>query len=105
MRWIEPSTFTCASRIGLARGDRDARLRGLVADDVGPERLDDAAHGVAVAYVDLAQHRAGRNALALAGRQVVEDLDRMTARQQGVGDVTSDEPGSAGDERLHFSAS
>jgi len=42
---------------------------------------------------------AGRDTLALAGGEVVDDRDPVAAGEQGVCDVGADEAGAAGDDR------
>ena len=94
--------------VGVEAGvlDRDAHvgLGGQVEDRLRPHLVEHAPHGVAVADVDLAQVGAsGTRSRAPAG-QVVDHDDTVAAGEQRVGDVGSDEAGSAGDDRVHAGA-
>ena len=81
----------------LDRG-ADVGLGGEMQDDVRPqlgsERLDGG-----IADVELVELGAGGEVLARAGREVVDDVHLVPAREQRVDDVRADEARSACDER------
>ena len=70
-------------------------LRGEVEDDVGRAELEPVA--------DVALDEGGRRVevLALAGGEIVDGEHLVTALDETVDEVRSDEPGSTGDDRPH----
>ena len=80
-------------------------LRGQVEHHLGPDALEQVAHRVGVADVELRQLGPGGerrlDVLALAGRDVVENRDLVTPLEQGIHEVRADEAGPAGHERAH----
>ena len=87
----------------LDRG-ADVGLGGEMQDDVRPklgsERLDGR-----IADVELVELGAGGEVVARAGREVVDDVHLVPAREQRIDDVGADEAGAACDERTHYAAS
>ena len=89
------------ARVGRGVGHRlpHVDLGGEVEDDVGLRLTDRLGHRVGVADVDLHEPRAVLRCLgevrALAGREVVEDGDRVAAGDQAVDEVRADEAGAA----------
>src|SRR5690606_11938717 len=53
------------------------------------------------ADVELVEGGPGRDVLAAAAGEVVEDVDAVPARHEGVCDVGADESGAAGNEDVH----
>ena len=85
--------------LGPLDGRADVRLGREVEADVRLRRVE---RGVRVAAdVALVQHGAGRDVLALPGREVVEHVHLVAAREQGLDDVRADEASAPCDERPH----
>ena len=81
----------------------DVGLRGEMEDDVRPElRAERLDRGIA--DVELVELGAGGEVLARAGREVVDNVHLVPAREQRVDDMGADEPRAACDERTHYAA-
>ena len=88
-------------QVWFAHAHCDARLRGLVTDDVGLEISDDSSHLIATAQVELEQRHPGRHVLASAGAQIVEHSDRVAFSARACHDMAADEAGTAADQNSH----
>jgi hypothetical protein len=93
--------------VGRRVGHRLAHvdLGGEVEDHLGPEARDDVVHGLRLSDVDVGERGAVRDrlleVLALAGREIVDHGDLVTAREKRVDEIRSDEAGAAGNECIH----
>ena len=94
-----PSTFVRASAAGSATDFRTSIWAARWKIDVGARLTDRLGDRVGVADVDLHEPRAVLGCLvevrALAGREVVEDGDRVAAGEQPVDEVRADEARAA----------
>ena len=86
---------------GLADRPAHRHLRRLMADRIGPCRLEDAGDRLRIDDVGDMQGNPGGQVVARTTRQIIEHLDMVPRRQEGVDDMTADESGTAGDEDVH----
>jgi hypothetical protein len=84
-------------------GNRDPHvdLRGEMADELGPEILDQGSQRVRLSDADLVHGHLRGHAARPAGRHVVDDGDVVAAGDEGIGEMRPDETGTTGDEHAH----
>ena len=93
-----PSTLTDASNVGVGDRHPDVCLGSEVHDPLRSALADDRVERLAdVVHV---QGRGSGHLLALALREIVDDVHLVAAREERLDDVRADESGTAGDERL-----
>jgi hypothetical protein len=72
-----------------------------VADQARPEVGSNGLQVLRIGHAQLVQHRPLIHPARTAGGEVIDDRDFVTAAEQGIGQVRSDEAGAAGDEYAH----
>ena len=87
---------------GLADRPAHRHLRRLMADRIGPCRLEHAGNRLRIDDVGDMQRHAGGQVVARPAGEVVEHLDAVPRRQKPVDDMAANESGTAGDEDVHF---
>ena len=88
--------------VGPVDRHADVGLGGEVNAGVGTNALEEGAEGGAVADVSLDERGLRRDVLPPSAREVVDHVNLVSPRDEGVGDVRADEACPAGDDDAHI---